>query len=119
MRNNKKSKFIKQQEASGFLSSLGIKTTSNKIPLVGRLSFYRHQQVNARYKMNEIVNKFLLAGNKFMPEMHLRQPRFPCSACGPFTSNKKEKIQKFKVRRDLRCICQNELDKACFQHDSL
>ena len=42
MRNNKKSKFIKQQEASGFLSSLGIKTTSNKIRLVGRLSFYRH-----------------------------------------------------------------------------
>ena len=45
--------------------------------------------------MNEIVNKFLLAGNKFMPEMHLRQPQFVYSACAPFTKNK-ERIQKFK-----------------------
>ena len=45
--------------------------------------------------MNEIVNKFLLAGDKFMPEMHLRQPGFAYSACGPFTKNK-ESIQKFK-----------------------
>ena len=37
------------------------------------------------YKINEIVNKFLLAGDKFMPEMHLRQPQFVYSACGPFT----------------------------------
>ena len=48
-----------------------------------------------RIKMNEIVNKFLLAGDKFMPEMHLKQPGFTYSACGPFTKNK-EKIQKFK-----------------------
>ena len=40
--------------------------------------------------MNEIVNKFLLAGDKFMPEMHLRQPGFTYSACGPFTKIKKE-----------------------------
>ena len=40
------------------------------------------------YKMNEIVNKFLLAGDKFMPEMHLKQPGFTYSACGPFTKNK-------------------------------
>ena len=66
--------------------------------------------------MNEIVNKFLLAGDKFMPEMHLRQPRFPYSACGPFTKNK-ERIQKFKETGDSRYICQNELGKACFQHD--
>ena len=45
--------------------------------------------------MNEIVNKFLLAGDKFMPEMHLKQPRFTFSACGWFTKNK-ERIQKFK-----------------------
>ena len=38
--------------------------------------------------MNETVNKFLLAGDKFMPERHLRQPRFTYSACGPFTKNK-------------------------------
>ena len=47
------------------------------------------------YKMNEIINKFLLVGDKFMPEMHLRQPGFTYSACGPFTKNK-ERIQKFK-----------------------
>ena len=45
--------------------------------------------------MNEIVNKFLLAGDKFMPEMHLKQPGFTYSACGPFTKNK-ERIQKSK-----------------------
>ena len=45
------------------------------------------------YKMNEIVNKFLLAGDKFMPEIHLRQPQFVYSACGTFTKNK-ERIQK-------------------------
>ena len=66
--------------------------------------------------MNEIVNKFLLAGDKFMPEMHLRQPGFTYSACGPFTKNK-ERIQKFKETGDSRYIYQNELDKACFQHD--
>ena len=45
--------------------------------------------------MNEIVNKFLLAGDKFMPEMHLKQPGFTYSACGPFTKNK-ERIQKLE-----------------------
>ena len=49
--------------------------------------------------MKEIVNKFLLTGDKFMPEMHLRQPRFVYSACRPFTKNK-ERIQKFKETRD-------------------
>ena len=66
--------------------------------------------------MNEIVNKFLLASNKFMPEMHLKQPGFTCSACGQFTKNK-ERIQKFKETRDTSYIYKNELDKACFQHD--
>ena len=68
------------------------------------------------YKMNEIVNKFLLAGDKFMLEMHLRQPQFVYSACGPFTKNK-ERIQKFKETGDTSYIYKNELDKACFQHD--
>ena len=45
-----------------------------------------------RYKMNEIVNKFLLAGDKFMSEMILKQPEFTCSACGPFTKNKNTKL---------------------------
>ena len=66
--------------------------------------------------MNDIVNKFLLAGDKFMPEMHLRQPGFTYSACGPFTKNK-ERIQKFKETGDTSYIYKNELDKACFQHD--
>ena len=42
------------------------------------------------YKMNDIINKFLLEGDKFMPEMHLRQPGFTYSACGPFTKRKKK-----------------------------
>ena len=51
-----------------------------------------------------------------MPEMHLRQPVFTYSAYGPFTKNK-ERIQKFKETSGSQYIYQNELDKACFQHD--
>ena len=67
--------------------------------------------------MNNVINKFLLAGDKFMPEMHLRQPQFVYSACGPFTRHK-ERIRKFKETGDAHYIYRNELDKACFQHDS-
>ena len=66
--------------------------------------------------MNEIVNTFLLAGDKFMPEMHLKKPGFTYSACGPFTKNK-ERIQKFKETGDASYIYKNELDKTCFQND--
>ena len=67
--------------------------------------------------MNNIVNQFLLQGDKFMPEVHLRDPRVGVySACGPFTKNK-ERIQKFKQTGDSRYIYRNELDKACFQYD--
>ena len=66
--------------------------------------------------MNGIINRFLLAGDKFISKMHLRQPRFTYSACGPFTNNK-EKIQKFKETGDSQYIYQNEQDKACLQHD--
>ena len=66
--------------------------------------------------MNEIINKFLLAGNKFMPEMHSKQPRFTYSACEVFTKNK-ERIQKFTETGDTAFIYKNELDKACFQDD--
>ena len=55
------------------------------------------------YKMNEIVNKFLLAGDKSMPEMHLRQPGCTYSVCGPFTKSK-ERIKKFKETGDTRYI---------------
>ena len=57
--------------------------------------------------MKEIVNKFLLAGNKFMPKMDLRQPGFIYSAGGPFTKNK-ERIQTLKEMGDLQYIYQNE-----------
>ena len=67
--------------------------------------------------MNNIINKFLLAGNKLMPEMHLRQPRFVFSACGPFTRHK-ERIKEIKRTGDTRLLYRNELDKACFKHDA-
>ena len=66
--------------------------------------------------MNEIVNKFLLMGEKFMPEMHLKQPGFIYSACGPFAKNK-ERIETFMQTGNIDFIYRNELDKACFQHD--
>ena len=67
--------------------------------------------------MNNVINTFLLAGDKFMPEMHSRQPRFVYSAGGPFTRHK-ERIKEFKRTGDTRYYYRNELDKACFQHDS-
>ena len=66
--------------------------------------------------MNEIVNKFLLVGDKFMPDMYLKQPGFTYSACGPFTKNK-ERIEKFMQTGNTNFIYKNELDKACFQQD--
>ena len=69
------------------------------------------------YKINNVINKFLLAGDKFMPKMHLRQHQFVYSACGPFNRHK-ERIKKLKQTGDTRYIYRNELDKACFQHDS-
>ena len=69
------------------------------------------------YKMNNTINKFLLAGDKFMPEMHLRQPGFTYSACVPFTKHK-ERNKKFEQTGDTQYIYRNELDKACFQHDA-
>ena len=66
--------------------------------------------------MNEIVNKFLLAGDKFMPEMHLKQPGFTYSACSPFSKNK-ERIEKFMQTGNTDFSYKNDLDKACFQHD--
>ena len=66
--------------------------------------------------MNDIINKFLLVADKFMPEMHLRQLGLTYSAYGPFTKNK-ERIQKFKQTGDSRYIYRNVSDKACFRHD--
>ena len=66
--------------------------------------------------MNKIVNKFLLARDKVISEMHLKQPGFTYSGCGPFTKNK-EKIEKFMQSGNTNFIYRNELDKACLQHD--
>ena len=65
--------------------------------------------------MIEIVNKLLLTGDTFMPETHLKQPGFTCSACGSFTKNK-ERILKLKETGDTNYTYKNELDKAYFQH---
>ena len=64
--------------------------------------------LNAIINVNEIINKSLLAADKFQSEMHLKQPGF--------TKNK-ERIQKFKETVDTKYIYRSELDKACFQHD--
>ena len=66
--------------------------------------------------MNELVNKFLLAGDKYMPKMHLKQPGFTYSASGPFTKNR-QSIQKPMQTGVTNYIYKNGLDKACFQHD--
>ena len=65
-------------------------------------------------KVNETVNKFLMVRDKFLPGMHLKQPGFTYSACGPFTENK-ERIEKFMQTGNTNFIYKNELDKACFQ----
>ena len=66
--------------------------------------------------MSKIINKLLLARDKFVPEMHSRQPGFTYSACGLFPKNK-ERIRKFKETGYSSYIYQNKLDKVCFQHD--
>ena len=66
--------------------------------------------------MNEFIKKFLLVGDKFMPEMHLKQLGFTYSACGPFNKNK-ERIERFMQTGNENFIYRNELDKVCFQHD--
>ena len=67
--------------------------------------------------MNNTINKLLLAGDKFMPEIHLRQPQFTYSTCGPFTKHE-QRIQKFKETGDTNYIYKNELNKPCFVHDA-
>ena len=67
-------------------------------------------------KLNEIVKKFLLAGDQFRPEMHLKQPGFTYSPCGPFTKKKKE-LKNLKKQKIQNIFDELELDKACVQHD--
>ena len=91
---SKKSRFIKNQEAKGLLSNLAFKKPLSKVPILSDILFemctcLKDTSCKQRIKMNEVVNKFLLAGDKCMPEMHLKQPEFTYSACGPFTKNKR------------------------------
>ena len=83
-----------------------------------KLTFIKNKDLynfNDLFKMNKIINKFLLTGNKFMVELHLNQPEFTYSACGPFTKHR-ERIQKFRKTGNLKHLYRNELDKACFAH---
>ena len=99
---------MKEQEVTGLLTNLVLKTPLNKIPLLGDILF--------QYKMNKIINKFLLVGDNFMPEMQLKQLGFTNSACGPLIKNK-ERIKKILQTEITDYIYKNDLDKACFQHD--
>ena len=65
----------------------------------------------------KIIHKFLLTSDKFMPELHLKQPEFTNSACGIFTKHC-EKIPKFRETDNLKHFHRNKLDKVCFTHDA-
>ena len=73
-----KSKFFQEQETRGLLINSGRKTCLSQITIFSHISFWR-------YEINKLINKFLLSGDKFKTEMHLSQPSFSNSACGPFT----------------------------------
>ena len=103
---SKKAKLIKEQETSALLSTLGIKTPLSK-------NSFSRSSFDTRYKINEIVNKFLLAGHD---RYAFKIARISYSTCQPFTKTK-ERIQKIKEIVYSRYTHQNELDKACFQHD--
>ena len=96
--NNTKSKFIKEQEASGLLNKETFKKTFSRSSFV--LEVLTSSQVNVMYKTNKTVNKVFLPGDKFMPEMHLRQPGFTFSACRPLAKYK-GRIQKLQETGDL------------------
>ena len=67
--------------------------------------------LNDQFQVNKIINKFLLTGDKFMPELHLKQPGF-------IYTKPRERIQKFRETGNLKHLYRNELDKACFAHDA-
>ena len=72
---------------------------------------------NDQFKMNKRINEYLLNGDKFMPKLHLKQPRFPYSACGPFTKYH-ERTQKFRETGNFKHLYRNESDKVCYAHDA-
>ena len=99
----------------GLLSNSSVRATLRKV-ILGDILFWMQihlRRMLSHIKMNEIANKFLLAGEKFIPEMHLKQPGFTCSAFGPFTKNK-ERIQKFKKREIQTIFTKMNLIKLAF-----
>ena len=94
---SKITKFIKEQEASGLLKGLGTNTLLSKIPLVGSLLFQSFYQVNTRCKVNKVVNRFLVQGDKFMHEMNLKQLGFTYSAC-EYRNIKKQEIHNIFIK---------------------
>ena len=70
---------------------------------------------NDQFKINKIIDKLLLTGDKFIPELHLKQPRLTFSACGPFTKHRK-RIQRFRETGDLKHLYRIELDIVCFKY---
>ena len=67
--------------------------------------------------MNKIINKFLLTGDKFVLELHLKQPGFTYSARGPFTKHR-ERIRKIRETGNLKHFYRNKLEKACFTYEA-
>ena len=67
--------------------------------------------------MNKIIKKFLLTGDKLIPELHLKQQGFTYSACGPLTKHR-QRIQRFRKTGNLKYLCRKKLDKACSDHDA-
>ena len=110
VRGKRKSQFI--SKGSGIFSSLGIRTPLSKIPGVNIL--FKYNRIIKMNKANSIINKFLLAGDKFMHELHLVDPIIKkYCACGPFTKHTK-RTQDFLNTGNLSYIYKNDLDKACF-----
>ena len=74
-----------------------------------KLTFIKNSELRnfERFKMNKIINRYLLTGDKFMPELHLKQPGFTYSACGPFTKHH-ERIKKFRETDNLKDLYRNE-----------
>ena len=70
-----------------------------------------------KFKMNKINNKFLLTEDKFMPELHLKQPGFTDGACESFTKYR-ERIKRFRETGNLKLLKRNQLDRACFAHNA-
>ena len=105
------------------------KTKQNRLSLLSnytfcvqqKSTFAKNKELNnvssIYFKLNEIIDKFLLAGDKFLPELYLKQPGFIYSASRPFTKHR-ERISKFRIIVNLKHSYRTELPKACFSHDT-